>query len=258
MDRLACKSSRPRGRTALLAALLLCGAQAGGADELPLRLQGDLGAGVYRTRSIVAGTSNVLDVLPYADLEYGRAFARVDTFGIKTVKMGDGYLELAGRVRQDGFGTQKLLQGVHGRKNSVPLGVGSLQITPVGAFWINAFHDVRASHGNLLEAIYGAELKIARASVYPLLGVEYQSSNYVRHYFGISATEAASSHYAVYQPAGALNELLGVIIDIPLTGEYHLNGYVRRTWLADSIRESPIVNRPYLDTGYLSLSYRFK
>ena len=73
-----------------------------------------------------------------------------------------------------------------------------------------------------------------------------------------SAQEAASSQYTVYQPAGAFNGLIGLIADIKLTEDYHLNCYVRRKWLGDAIRLSPIVGQRYLDTGYLTLSYRFK
>jgi outer membrane protein len=93
---------------------------------------------------------------------------------------------------------------------------------------------------------------------YPLLGAEFQSRQYVRYYYGISAQEALSSQYAIYQPGGSLNDFVGLIADIRLTDEYHLNCFIRHKWLGDAIRQSPLVSRGYLDTGYISLSYRFK
>ena len=42
-------------------------------------------------------------MLPYLFADYGRFFARVDTFGIKMLPIGNGYLELVGRVSQDGW-----------------------------------------------------------------------------------------------------------------------------------------------------------
>ena len=229
------------------------------ADEFSKGLTGDIGLGAYYTRSIVSGAGDTLSVLPYGDFQYGRVFARVDTLGIKTLKMGNGYLELAGRFSQDGFSTDTpKLQGLGVRQTSIPLGVGTLQVTPIGGFLVNAFHDVRDSGGNWLEAIYAAELDLPHVSFYPLLGADYQSSAYVRYYYGISAQEAALSRYTAYEPGASLNPLIGLIADIELSDAYHLNFYVRRKWLGDAIRNSPIVSQQYLDTGYIALSYRYK
>lgn len=245
-------------RQLLVVGMLLAGTVQA-AEEFPQHLTGDVGLGAYGTRSIVRSKGDLLNVLPYADFEYGRVFARVDTFGIKTLPLGYGYLEVAGRFSQDGFDTDtSVLHGLRTRNTSIPLGIGTLQITPVGGFWINAFHDVRSSGGEIAEFIWGGELKLADVTFYPLLGAEYQSRDYVRYYYGISPQEAANSQYVSYQPAGALNEFAGLIADIRLTDEYHLNCFVRHKWLGDAIRNSPIVSRRYLDTGYIALSYRFK
>lgn len=238
--------------------MLLATAQAA-AEEFPQGIKGDIGMGVYYARSIIRGKGDAVSVLPYGDFEYGRLFARVDTLGIKTLRMGNGYLELAGRISQDGFDTDTpSLQGLGKRETSIPLGIGTLQMTPVGGFLLNAFHDVRQSKGEWVEAIYAGELELQQVTFYPLLGAEYQSREYVRYYYGISAQEAAVSQYALYQPAGSFNDFIGLIADIRLTDDYHLNGYVRRKWLGDAIQNSPIVSQRYLDTGYFSLSYRFK
>ena len=153
-----------------------------------------------------------------------------------------------------GFSTN--VSGLHGlntRETSIPLGIGTFQTTPIGAFMVNAFHDVNQSKGNIFEVIYGVELDLPRLIIYPLVGAEYQSKEYVRYYYGISTQEAANSNYVAYQPAGSFpNSLVGLIADIRLTDEYHLNCHIRRKWLGDAIQLSPIVNQGYLDTGYIS------
>lgn len=228
-------------------------------EDFPQRVDGDIGLGAYYTHSVIRGKSDALSILPYADFEYGRMFFRVDTLGVKTLKMGYGHLELIGRISMDGYNTNTpALQGLKRREMSIPLGIGTLQVTPIGGFYINAFHDVRESQGNWFEVIYGAKVDLQRVIFYPLLGAEYQSKEYVRYYYGISAQEAAGSQYASYQPAGTFNGLLGLIAEIRLNDGYYLNCYVRRKRLGDAIRLSPIVNQRYLDTGYLALSYRFK
>lgn len=140
--------------------MLLATVQAA-AEEFPHGIAGDIGMGAYYTGSIVRGTSDKTSVLPYGDFEYGRMFARVDTLGIKTLPMGNGYFELVGRISQDGFDTNTPgLLGLRKRETSIPLGVGTLQMTPLGGFMLNAFHDVRQSRGELFEAIYAAELEL--------------------------------------------------------------------------------------------------
>lgn len=228
-------------------------------EELPLRISGDIGLGSYYTRSIIRGKSDQVSVLPYGYFDYGRMFMRIDTFGIKTMKLGYGYLEIAGRIRQDGFSADVTsLQGLGNRQASFPLGLGTMQITPIGAFFINAFHDINKSRGDLFEMIYVGELAMPHVTFYPLAGAEYQSREFVRYYYGISAQEAAASPYAAYQPAGAFNPLLGLMIDAKLTEEYHLNFYLRRKWLSNAIQSSPIVDQSIMDNGFIALSYRFQ
>jgi MipA family protein len=228
-------------------------------EELPLRIDGDIGLGSYYTRSIIHGKTDQVSILPYGNFDYGRIFMRIDTLGIKTMKLGYGYLEIAGRISQDGFNADVInLHGLDNRQTSIPLGLGTLQITPIGAFFINAFHDINKSRGNLFEVIYVAELDTPQVTFYPLAGAEYQSKEYVRYYYGITAQEASASQYPAYQPTGAFNPLLGLMIDARLTEEYHLNFYLRRKWLGNAIQSSPIVGQKFMDTGFIALSYRFE
>lgn len=113
MDVVLVSGSLTKGLRAWLASALLCGSAPAVSEEFPQNMVGDIGVGGYYTRSIVRGKSDAFSVLPYADFEYGRVFARVDTLGIKTLKLGYGHLELVGRISQDGFDTNtSSLQGL--------------------------------------------------------------------------------------------------------------------------------------------------
>jgi outer membrane protein len=225
------------------------------ADEFADKLTGDIGLGGYYSKSVMRGMSEKLSALPYLDAEYGRLFARVDTLGVKTLALGHGYLELVGRISQDGLNA---MPGIARRDAPLPLGIGTLQMTPLGGVMINVFHDVSRSRGDLFELIYGGQIAVPGVTFYPIAGVEYQSAKYVRYYYGVSPAEAAVSQYASYQPAGAVNGLLGLIAEVKLTDEYYLNAQLRRKWLGDAIQRSPLVHQRTLDTGYIALSYRFK
>lgn len=228
------------------------------AEEFSQSIDGDIGLGAFYTRGIVRSKADQISALPYAYFSYDRAFIRLDTLGVKTWKVGYGYLELVGRYSQDGFDADTAsLAGIRNRQTSIPLGIGTLQVTPLGAIFIDAFHDMNKSGGNLLEAIYVGKLDALWLTFYPLFGAEYLSKEYVRYYYGISPYEAANSQYPGYQPAGAFNPLMGLMIDAALAERYHINFYLRRRWLSSSIHGSPIVDQKFLDTGYVALSYRF-
>ena len=229
------------------------------ADELSPRIDGDIGLGSYYSHSIIHGKAGEYSVLPYLDFDYARMFARIDTLGFNTLALGKGNLQLVGRISQDGFSANTPnLRGIEDRATPIPLGVGTLQVTSIGGFVVNAFHDVRRSQGNLIETIYAGEVDLPRVTFYPMAGVEYESAQYVRYYYGISSAEAINSQYPAYQPAGTLNKFLGLISDIRLNDTYHLNGHFRRKWLGNAIQMSPIVGQRYQDTAYLAISYRFK
>jgi outer membrane protein len=228
-------------------------------ESFPLKIDGDIGVGVYYTRSIIRDRRESALVLPYAYFDYGRLFARIDTFGVKTVKIGYGYLELAGRVELDGFKTNTPgLQGLHGRKNSLPLGIGTMQETPVGALFVNAFHDVSPSSGNLFDATYIASFTMQRITVYPQAGVEYLSKRYVDYYYGVLPQEANGSRYGRYQPGGALNPFVAAMLEIKIAADWNLNVFARHKWLAGAIHNSPIAGSKGMDTVFASLAYRFK
>ncbi|WP_240162356.1 MipA/OmpV family protein [Glaciimonas sp. PAMC28666] len=233
-------------------------------NELPQRVLGDLGVGVYNApseiRDEIRGKRSSTLVLPYAYLDYGRLFARVDTFGVKTFKMGYGYLELAGRVSFDGFKTSNsALRGLTERKRSIPLGIGTYQETPVGAFFLNAFYDSNKSHGTLLEAIYAGEINAGPVNFYPQIGAEYRSANYVNYYYGVTPAEsAANGHYNAYQGTGATNPLVALQVEIPLSPFWVVNLYGRYNWLGKGITNSPIVYKKTSQSYFVSLAYRFK
>ena len=222
------------------------------------RLTGDLGAAAYVTRSVVRGKDATTVALPYAYLDKGRFFARVDTLGIKTVPLGNGYLELAGRLSFEGFKADvPALAGIGNRSNPVPLGLGTYQETPVGAFFLNAFHDT-TSRGALLEASYATELRWGRNVLYPQLGLERRSARYVNHLYGVSSAEAIASGFAAYAPGASVSPVLGLAVQVPVSGPWALNLQWRRKWLDSAVRDSPLVSARMQDSGFMALTATFR
>ena len=62
--------------------------------------------------------------------------------------------------------------GLRTRADAIPLGLGTLQPTPFGAFGLNVLGDLGPSGGLLVQARYLARFRLGRATVYPELGME--------------------------------------------------------------------------------------
>ena len=69
---------------------------------------------------------------------------------------------------------------------------------------------------------------------------------------------AAASRFAAYQPGGAFNPFLALLVDTDLGDDYHLNFYLRHKWLASAMHDSPLVGNRGMDTAFIGVSYRFK
>lgn len=229
-------------------------------EEFSDSIKGDVGVAVYTSTNPVRGEGNTVVPIPYAYFDYGRFFARFDTFGFKTLPVGYGYLEVLGRINLDGYQTSSnpLLRGIGERKNSLPLGIGTFQETPIGGFFLNAFYDANKSHGNLYELIYAGKFDVGNTVLYPMAGFEHLSAQYTQYFYGVSAAEAVSSIYPAYTPKAATTSMLGFAWDVPVTGDWVTNIYMLRRWLGSGITQSPLVNTRVQDEAFVSLSYRYK
>jgi outer membrane protein len=242
----------PRQFASPLLVLAFSLTQAGPVAAAEPRLEGDIGLGAMRSQTQTAGVQPKTEALPYLNFEYGLVFARIDSFGIKAFPLGYGHVELVGQYRGDGYDSSVLSR----RRDSLPLGLGTLQITPIGAFGLQVLHDLGTSGGNLVQARYLAELPLGRVTVYPELGAEYQSRAYTGYYRGTSSADAAALGQA-YQPGSALNPYVGAMVEARLVDRWYLDAYVRRTFADDSIARSPLVVRGPVSSLLLAVSYRF-
>ena len=231
------------------------------ADEL--KLKGDVGLGAFSGQSAVRGVHEGVNPFPYIYADYGRAFGRIDTFGVRTFKMGYGNFELIGRATFDGFRSKDALLGhLSERRHSLPLGIGTFQETPIGGFFLYALQDVGQSKGQIFEATYAAELPIGKVTAYPMLGVEHRSAAYNRYYYGVSTNELQNSGLAgrmnAYSPSSATIPQAALLVDIPLHDAWHLNLYGRVKWLPNTLKNSPLVERSTESSVFAAVTYRFE
>ncbi len=254
---------RPAAATSVFAVLAACAVSLAGPGvqaqtAFPDHFVGEVGGAAYLKSGVVKGDATSTLALPYVYGDYGRFFGRIDTFGVKTLAMGWGHLELVGRVNTEGFRTDTAaLKGLSDRRNPVPLGVGTFQRTPIGGFFLYAMHDV-TSGGVLAEATWGTKFEAGWATFYPLASLEYRSSAYVNYLYGVTAGESAASGYAAYSPGASFVPLVGLAASIPIAGDWALQLQIRHRWFDSAITNSPIVSARTQQTGNIAITYEFK
>ncbi len=229
-------------------------------DGLPDRVVGDIGAAVY-TSNLHIGTEGAQStVLPYAFFDYQRFFMRIDEFGIKTFKMGYGYFELIGKINLDSYKIKSPYNSNSiNNSDPIPLGIGTLQETPVGSIFVNAYHDFGKSKGALYEFLYFAEIQtVKNIVIYPQLGVERQSSQFANYYYGLNQGQASSLGYSAYAAPATNNLLAGILIEVPIVENWYLNIYAKRKWMGAGINGSPVMTKSFQDNIFTAIAYRFK
>ena len=229
-------------------------------DGLPDHIVGDIGVAVYASNLHIGTEGTQSLILPYAFFDYQRFFVRIDEVGIKTFKMGYGYLEVIGKINLDSYKVKSPLNGTSiNRSDPIPLGLGTFQETPIGGFFVNTYRDFGKSKGALYEFLYFAELETYRkVVVYPQVGVERQSSQYANYYYGINSGESQLTGYNTYSAPATNNLLAGVMVEIPVIDSWNINVYGKRKWMGNGINNSPVMNRSFQDNLFVALAYRFK
>lgn len=220
----------------------------------PDRFVGEVGALVTAAQSVVQGGSTTATALPYVYGDWGRLYARVDTFGVKTLPLGDGHLELAARVSTEGYKARKTDFATAGdRSTPVPVGLGTFQRTALGGVFAYVFHDT-ISGGQLLELTWAGRVPLGSATLYPQLGLEHRTAAYVQHLYGVSGVQVGPG-LSSYQAGASTAPVLSLHATVPLHGPWALQLQTRyRAW-DSAVRNSPLVDRSSQLSGYAALTY---
>jgi MipA family protein len=219
------------------------------------RLSGDVGAAVYRTPAITHTTDRSAALLPYVYADYGPLYARINTVGYKALPLGAGHLEVAARISLEGYTAAQA--GIQNRANPLPVGIGTFQETPYGAFFAYGFHDPK-SGGNLVDLMYAAQFSVGAVTFYPQLGLERRSAQYVQHLYGVSSSEASASGVSAYAARSSTTPNVGLTAEYALTPQYSVSYQLRKSWLDSAITDSPLVHAQSQTTTFVALTRSFR
>jgi outer membrane protein len=243
--------------SSLLRALVLLTLGISGLSQAQMipALVGDVGMAVYTTSPIARTADRHSTLLPYVYADFGPWYARVDTVGYKLLPMGAGHLELSARVSFEGYQSDN--PGIGKRARPKPIGLGTFQKTPVGAFILYGFHDP-VSSGSLIDATYATKFTWGELQVYPQIGIERRDRKYVDHLYGIDATASLRSGLAVYAPGYSISPSTTLAVEYPLASNLKMTFQVRKKWMDNSIGESPLVDTHQQTLTFLAISRTFK
>jgi outer membrane protein len=216
---------------------------------------GDVGGLVATSQAIVKGADYSTTALPYVYGDWGRFYARVDTLGVKMLPLGDGHIELAMRVSTEGFQSSKTAYTAAGDRSApLPIGLGTFQRTALGGVFAYAMHDPQ-SGGQFGELNWAGKLNVGPVKLYPQLGVQYRSADYVRHLYGIDAAQAQATGLSVYRPGASFTPMATLQATVPLNGPWALQLQTRYRRLDDAVAHSPLVNRSSQVSGFAAVTY---
>lgn len=217
--------------------------------------KGDVGGMVTSASAIVREASAKTSVLPYVYGDWGRFYGRVDTFGVRTLALGQGHLELATRISTEGIDAHKTAHpGMGDRQTPTPVGLGTFQRTPLGGVFAYLMHDPQ-SGGQFAELTWALRFTLGAASVYPQLGLQYRSAAYVNHLYGVTTAQSGATGLAPYQAGRSLLPQASLHMTVPLSGPWALQAQARYRWLDSAIHDSPLVDHRSQTSGVLALTY---
>lgn len=227
---------------------------------LPDKIVGDIGGSLFSSNLNIGSYGTQSMLLPYGFFDYERFAMRIDQVAVKTVPIAYGYLEFVGKIDINNYKVKSTINGESVNKgNPVPIGIGTFQETPIGAFFINAYYDFGKSQGNLLEFNYFGEIELPKKIIiYPQVGVERQSNSFANYYYSVTQGQSQILGYKTFNATSSVNPIAGFLLEVPVIDDWFLNLYGKRKWLGAGINDSPVLVRSFQDTIFLSLAYRFK
>jgi outer membrane protein len=255
-----------RTRLLLLPLLLPLTATAGppGSDALVdfLAIPGSAGLGVLQrfASSPYRGAGLNQDLVPLYMYEGERFFLHATRAGMKLSERRDHDLEMFLDYRFEGFPTDPRpasLQGMQRRNPGVDFGVAYRRREIWGNFDVEILHDANNnSQGTELRLGFSVDLQSGRWHLRPSIMLSRRNGSLNNYYYGVRAEEALPDRPA-YVASGGYDWSMGVVGYYDLSQRWRLLGGVGATWVAATVRASPIVDRRLQPSALVGAAYDF-
>lgn len=147
------------------------------------------------------------------------------------------------------------LVGIQNRRWSLNGGASLEVFGRWGRYDVSVFHDLLSrSNGTIVSTGYKYPLQLGRWQLTPGVGLRWQNANLVNYYYGVRPAEAIPGRPA-YAPGDGLSPYADVSLSTPISKHWRFRTSVQYLRFADSIRNSPIVDRTGSTTLILGFTY---
>ncbi len=255
----------PRPLSALVGLILvtaMAATTAQGADAPTAGKKGSVGIAVVALKAPYAGYDTDRLAAPIISYEGRSFFFRGGSVGYRLHQTAQSELALTASPyvmrfkRRDSHDPQ--LRQLDNRSLSGMLGVSWRHQADWGVLQANAQAEVTGHGGGVsADAKYAYPVPAGRVTFMPAVGVNYTSADLNDYYFGVSGREAARSGLAQYSAGSGVSPYMDIAAVMPLGPRWTATASIRRTSLADAVRDSPMTRGNHMDTAALSLSYGF-
>lgn len=257
------RSPRPLSALSALAlASAMTAATAQAADAPQPGKKGSVGIAVVALKAPYAGYDTDRLAAPIVSWEGRSFFFRGGSVGYRLHQTAQSELALTASPyvmrfkRRDSHDPQ--LRQLDNRSLSGMLGVSWRHQAEWGVLQANAQAEVTGHGGGFsADAKYAYPIPAGRVTFMPAVGVNYASADLNDYYFGVSGREAARSGLAQYSAGSGVSPYMDIAAVMPLGPRWTATASIRRTSLADAVRDSPMTRGNHMDTAALSLSYGF-
>ena len=146
------------------------------------------------------------------------------------------------------------------RKTSANAHISYMYISPFGGLEVKAMTDVfDRSGGQMVTLAHRGRFILAddKLTIYPKVGVTWQSKDYNQYYYGVSAEESARSGIAAYNTKDSFSPFVSVSAKYKLAGNVGLFANGRMDWLSSTQKDSPLTDDSSKSSVNIGLTYDF-
>ncbi len=235
-----------------------------------LNAPGSVGLG-FATRietSPYKGGGTRYDLMPLYLYEGERLFLHANRVGLKLINEGDRIKGSAGQ-RLDVFIEQRtegypvidkrppILAGMAPRDSGMDFGLSYKYRQNWGTLQAELVRNVGgASSGSEARLGYSYDWRSGALLLRPTASVAFRDAKLNNYYYGVLPGEAIAGRPA-YAPGAGVNSQVGLYASYDLSTHWRLLGGLSATYLAGSIKESPIVQKRVLPVVYVGAAYDF-
>ncbi len=149
------------------------------------------------------------------------------------------------------------LAGLEERDGTLDVGVYFMHTTEMGRLKVTLLDEITGEHGGQsADAHYTFDYKVSGWNVNPYLGANWNSSDTVDHFYGVSDSEA-NANRAAYKGDSAVNLYTGVRGRYEITKNWDVNVGAAYVHLGEGIRDSSIVEDDYIVVSHVGVNYNF-